>query len=114
MINIAIIENNKIYRESLKTVLNQIDDFNVVYSSEGLTEGAALPDEYKIDVMLMDYIIIRRGIKSFRDKKIISISDFDELYAEENLQAKGITAVIFKNSGKKEIENKIRKAYKNE
>jgi len=34
--NIVIIEQNKIYRESLKTALDQIPDFKVVFDTDNI------------------------------------------------------------------------------
>jgi|GEM_PF-1284205 len=108
--NIAVIEQNKIYRESLGTVLNQINDFNVVYCGDNLDDLIQHHEKDKIALILIDYHLLGQITKLFYDIKIISISDFDEIYPEENLSAKGIAGVIFKNTSKKELEKKIRRA----
>jgi hypothetical protein len=45
--NIAIIEKNKLYRDSLITVINQIEDFTVVYDSDGLQNNPHSHDSKK-------------------------------------------------------------------
>ena len=108
--NIAIIENNKLYRESLRTVLNQINDFNVVYEGYDLHEVTHLPDIKNLNIILMDYNIvegrwdqiIEQTEKLSAGTKIIIISDFNEICYLENLKSKGITDVINKNAGKKD------------
>ena len=52
--NIAIITSNDLYRESLKTVLNQIPRFSVTVVCRNWNEAAAQITGKKINVVLLD------------------------------------------------------------
>ncbi|MHC1738025.1 MAG: response regulator [Ignavibacteriaceae bacterium] len=117
--NIAIIENNKFYRESLRTVLNQIEDFIVVYdgdNSEGITQ---LLETGEIDIILIDYDIVEGNFSQIKEQilklfppiKIIVVSNYSEVCYSKNLISKGITDIISKNSGKNEFEELIRHSF---
>ena len=53
-ISVIIIEDFKLTRVGLRCALNSNDDINVVAESENATEGLALIERHKPDVVLMD------------------------------------------------------------
>ena len=53
-ISVVIIEDFKLTRVGLRCALNSNDDINVVAESENATEGLALIERHKPDVVLMD------------------------------------------------------------
>jgi DNA-binding NarL/FixJ family response regulator len=53
--NIAIIENNNFYRESLKTALNQIVDFKVSFDSDDLNSFFQITDNSDFQIILLDF-----------------------------------------------------------
>ncbi len=117
--NIAIIEKNELYRESLKTVLNQIDDFNVVCDCDNFDPLFHLKN--KIELVLIDYNVIegkrsqniQQIIKIFSDIKIIVITDYGEISNFDDLRNKSVTDVIYKSANKKVFETIIRCAFSN-
>ena len=119
--NIAIIEKNKAYRESLSTVLNQIHDFNVVFDSDSFSGMDQLSGLEVVDIILLDSSIaekkfaqlIEQIVKLFPVSKIIIISNYSDICYLDDLLRKGITDIIPKNAGKKEFEIKIRYAFYN-
>lgn len=111
--NIVIIEQNKIFRESLKTVLNQIQDIEVVFDSDNFYK-LENSGNYQIQLILIDFSISK-------EKCVNIITDALSLwpsvrflfminYTEEIPPNFNTTVdVIHKNASKKEFENKIRK-----
>jgi DNA-binding NarL/FixJ family response regulator len=118
--NIAIIEKNNLYRESLRTVLNQIEDFTVVYESDNLQNVIHFFEILKIEIILIDYNIGEKKLnqineqieKFFPHVKAIIVSNYDEMYCNEKL-LKEKTNVIFKNAEKKEFEKIMRQPKNN-
>ena len=110
--NIVIIERNKIYRESLKTVLDQIPDFNVVFEMDNT---GSLEDNKNIQVnlILIDYNLgkdkcnetVNKAISLWPDVKFLLLTTYKEEHDFE--RNKGFD-VILKNSSKKEFEYKIK------
>ncbi len=115
--NIVIIEQNTIYRKSLKTVLSQIDDFKIVFDSDNGDYLDQIPSAH-IDLILLDFSIektecneiINKAIARWQLVKIILLVYFKEDW-KNNLR--GVTDFIFKNSTKKEFVNKIRETQLN-
>jgi len=53
--NIAIIENNNLYREGLKIALNQILDFKIVFDTDNLSSFFQCIDNYDFQIVLLDF-----------------------------------------------------------
>jgi DNA-binding NarL/FixJ family response regulator len=112
MINIAIIDQNRTFRESLKTLLEQIQDFRVVLDS-GEDSCLRNPCNDPVQVMLIDNAMGREKCNELIDE---AISQFNHLKAliltmfkdELNLDS-GKAEVMLKCSSKKEFENRIKK-----
>ena len=112
--NIIIFEQNKVFRESLKTALDQIQDFNVFFD----TENDNYPENiYKADIQL---IIIDSCLGKHKCSEIITRASniwpsvkllFLINYKEEINNCFGNVDYIFKPSSKKEFENKIRELH---
>jgi DNA-binding NarL/FixJ family response regulator len=116
-VNIAIIDKNEIYRESLKTVLEQINDFRVVFST-GDCNCLKMPGNLPIWVMMLDdsfgkeqcqELVIEAEAKWKSIKTLILA-----MYKEELNMDFGNVPVILKSSGKMEFEKRIRKLTSNQ
>lgn len=116
--NIIIFEQNKVFRESLKTVLDQIQDFNIFMD----TESDNCPETiYKEDIhlIILDsclgknkcHEIITKAVNYWPAVKLLFMINYkEECYNWENYNID----YIFKNSTKKEYEDKIRQLELNE
>ena len=112
--NIVIIEQNKIFRESLKTVLNQIADFEVVFDAD----NNCFPEDIsniQVNLILIDCNLgkdkfnetIKKAIKVWGPSiRCIFLTDYKEECTINGIESSDI---ILKSSSKKEFENKIRK-----
>ncbi|MHC1738151.1 MAG: response regulator [Ignavibacteriaceae bacterium] len=112
---IVIIENNKHYREGLKTILNQIDDFNVVFDCCNFMDFINFIKKEPADIILLDYDMAESELCKISEIipniRIIIISNYSEICYFEKLINMGITDIILKNSIKTEFEKKIRSAF---
>jgi len=115
--NIAIIESNVLFRESLKTALNQISDFRVVLSSDFDSGILQMLSVSNVDVVLLDGII--GAAKKYEALKqihalyphidILVMSDYPEQLYSDDVLREGASGVIFKHFGKRTIEKEIRR-----
>jgi len=115
VVNIIIIEQNNIFRESLKTVLNQIPDFKVVFDGDNIKSFFQNINLYNFQIILLDFNIFQNEntfqIKELLpDKKILILSNYSEnSYFDK--QANNISKdLIPKSSSKSTLEQKIRQS----
>jgi DNA-binding NarL/FixJ family response regulator len=110
--NIVIIEQNKVFRESLKTALNQVNGFKVVFDSDNCLFPEAI-NKVQVNELLLDYsfgevkcnetIAIAHSI--WPAVSILFLTNYKE---EGNYDSMQPTEVILKSSSKKEFEDKIK------
>jgi DNA-binding NarL/FixJ family response regulator len=111
VINIAIIDQNEIYRAGLKTLLEQIDGFRVVAEAPGIA-WIRKPASVPVQVVLLDNSFgneeCREMIRVLSEQipavKIIILV----MFREELEFDFGATEVILKSSGKQEFGSRIR------
>ena len=119
VIKIAIVEKSKLYRESLRTALNQILDFEVVFDTGDYCEIIQFSENQNINLVLLDYSIgktncvktIEQTLKQNPNLKIIILSDFVEAVYFETIIKTGVQNVILKKTGKHDIVKQIRKTF---
>ncbi|MEI7452588.1 MAG: hypothetical protein WCK37_05325 [Candidatus Falkowbacteria bacterium] len=115
MINIAIIENNNFYRESLKTALNQIDGFNVVFDIDNIASFLDFMEEDCFQIILIDSSnyqaeSTKKMLQLYPKATILILSNYTENYFFEP-QIDGISfGFIPKCSAKNVFEQKIRES----
>ena len=110
--NIIIIDQNIIYRESLRTALDQIPDFKVVFDMDnpGSLENI---NNIQVHLILIDYSFgkikcnetMMKAVSLWPGVKFLLLSTYKE---ECNLNSIKTIDFMLKNSSKKEFENKIR------
>ncbi len=109
MIMIALADGNPTYCQGLKTLLEQVEDFRVLVMPP---ENFCLQLANGSDILLADEDLLQSCMETAELKKkplpsvktIILTMDLDEL----NCPRQG-TEVLYKGSGKREFEEKIRK-----
>lgn len=114
MIHIAIIDQNPIYRESLKTLLEQVDGFNVVWTSpEGTWE--AMATDPPVQMMIVDgnigevkyrELVERTSSNGLHPKTLLLA-----MYREELDYDYGNTEVMLKSAGKMEFVRRIKSMF---
>ena len=116
--NIAIVEQSKPYRESLKILLNQIPDFRVVFDTDNNSDFLQFLKTDSIDIVFLDFEFIEtKGSKIILDysnslplTKIIVLSNSLEICRYETIIQTHCLDVMLKNSQKKDFENHIRES----
>jgi len=110
-INIAIIDQNEIYRKSLKTLLEQIEGFRVVFDSGDFDSSFNLINN-QVDVMLIDNNIGKQKCQELIVSVLSKMNTIKVLmlamYKEELTLEYGGADNILKNSDKNEFENRIK------
>jgi hypothetical protein len=111
MVNIAIIDKNETFCDSLKIILEQVEDFKVkIYNSENSFSGNDIG--FVPDVLLLDTGFGKERCKQISkkvygtkwpDKILLMVMFKDELYLDFYN-----TPMILKSSCAKEFENRIR------
>ncbi len=113
--NIAIVEQSKPYRESLKILLNQIQDFRVILDTDNHSDFLNFLKTDTIDILFLDFECIETGgaeimlnySNSFPTSKIIVLSYSLEICRYETILQTYRLDVMLKNSTKKDFENHI-------
>ncbi|NVO04229.1 MAG: hypothetical protein HXX09_16165 [Bacteroidetes bacterium] len=114
MINIIIIEQNKIFRESLKMVLDQIDGYKVVFDDDTVNSLLDSKAEYCFQIILLDWTsydteVTRTIFKLYPSTKVLLLSNYIESTFPD-IQLDGISLdFIPKCSCKNVFEQKIKK-----
>lgn len=117
MINIAIVDDDSLIRESLKIILGTIDDFNVVATGENGKDAVRLSEDDGIDLILLDMRMPEMdGIEALRKinrrKKVLVLTTFEEdYYLKESIKL-GACGYILKNAQPSSIISSIKEAAK--
>jgi len=112
VINIVLIDQHTTYRESLKTVLEQIDGFHVVLDSSDGNWANAVTD-IPIHLMIIDgsigkekcSMMIKHALTKWKSIKTLILA----MYREELELHYENAEVMLKSSVKSEFEEKIKK-----
>ena len=110
--NIVIIEQNKTYRESLKTALCQVNDFKVVFDADNCRFPENI-NHTQVNLLLIDYDLgeitcnetITKALSIWPAVRFLFLTNYKE---ECDLNFNNEVEAILKNSSKKEFEDKIR------
>ncbi len=119
-IKISIVDDHTLFREGLKLVLSQIEDFHIINDAESGTEFLKLLKTLKPDIVLMDISMpdmdgvqaTEKALRLYPDIKILALSSYsDHVYYYKMIIA-GVQGFVIKKSGKKELEKAIREVYR--
>ena len=115
--NIAIVEQNKLYREGLKVLLNQTPDFRVVFDTDNNSDFLQFLKTNSTDIVFIGFECIETQcskkllefIKLHPEIKIIVLTPSLEICRYETLIQTYCMDVMLKNSTKKDFDKHIRK-----
>ncbi len=115
-INLAIVEENRLYRESLRSVLNQIADFHIVRDEDTVDDILQNLADQIIDIVLLSIDVGRpKGFDALKQLRrlfpqlnILVLLDYPETCYYEHAVTEGANDAIPKFSGKSVIEQHVR------
>ena len=117
MINMIIIEDMEILRDSLSGMLNAQSDINVCATASDAGDALSLCEKYSPDIALLDVctengssgITAAKEIKeNFPDIKIIIFTGMPDLSFVSKAKDAGANSFVYKNLGTKELTSVIR------
>jgi len=114
-IKIAIIEDQDLFREGIKLILSQIDNFDVIFDTSNGYEFIEFLKTGKPDIVLMDINMpkidgietSKKAISIFADLKIIALTLFSDLTHYSLMQNAGVKGFIHKNIKKADLQHAI-------
>jgi DNA-binding NarL/FixJ family response regulator len=121
-IKIIVVDDHSIFRDGLKLVLNQIEDFHIIDEAETGIEFLKLLNKHIPDVVLMDISMpemngieaTEKALIKYPELKIITLSSYsDHVYYYKMIKA-GVQGFVQKKSGKEELEKAINAVYRGE
>ncbi len=121
MIKILIADDHQMFREGISSVLNSIEQFEVVQQASNGKEALNLAREHDVDVILMDVnmpelngveateAILKEGI----DAKILMLTMHNDFNTIEQVMKSGAHGYLLKHASKKELIEGIEAVNKN-
>ena len=115
-IRILVVEDHKIVRESLRSILEKEPDFEVVAEAENGSEAIARAAEFQVDLVLMDLTLpdingmeaTRRIVAELPEVRVIALTmHSDKRFITESLKA-GAKGYLVKGSETSELLEAIR------
>ncbi|MCG8700554.1 MAG: response regulator transcription factor [Bacteroidales bacterium] len=119
MIKIGIVEDHTLFREGIKSLLANWDDFDIIAEFSNGREFIESLHSLNLDVVLMDVEMpVMNGIEASKeaiikkpDLKILALSMYsDQSYYYEMIKS-GISGFVLKNASAHELEKAIRDVY---
>lgn len=116
MINIILVDDHKILRQGLRSLLESEPDFNVIGEAANGEEAIPLIANHKPNVVVTDLLMspingieLTRHIKThFPQIKVVVLSMYgSEVYVQQALEA-GAKAYVLKESGLSDLATAIR------
>ncbi len=114
-IRIAIIDDHDLFREGLKLVLQQIEDFKVVFDTSNGNQFIESLGKIPVDIVLMDIEMpvingIQTTVKALQvepDLKVIALSMFSDTGHYTQMINAGVKGFLLKKANKYELEQAI-------
>ena len=118
-IKIAIVEDQDLFREGLKLVLSQIDNFEVVFDTSNGYKFIDFLQNNKPDLVLMDINMpeidgietTKKAISVYSDLKIIALTLFSDHTHFTLMQNAGVKGFVQKNIKKQELQQAINQVF---
>jgi DNA-binding NarL/FixJ family response regulator len=113
---VILVDDHKLFRDGLKFVINQMDDFEVVAEASNGQDFLDTLEHQPADIVLMDISMpeldgveaTRQATAKYPGLKVLVVSMYcDEEYYYQMIQA-GVMGFILKESGQSELERAIR------
>src|SRR3990172_5644817 len=119
-IKIAVVDDHDLFREGLILVINQIEEFEVVYDSSDGNQFVEFVQRSKPDVVLMDISMplidgvetTKKALNIIPDLKIIALSMFSDILHYSQMINAGAKGFVQKQASKYELQQAISEIHK--
>jgi DNA-binding NarL/FixJ family response regulator len=118
-IQIAIVDDHDLFREGIMLVLNQINEFQVVFDNSNGYRFLETVDKMPFDIVLMDIEMpvingietTTRALQLKPDLKIVALTMFSDTGHYTQMINAGVKGFIMKKANKFELEQAIQTVY---
>ncbi len=118
-IKIAIVDDHDLFREGIKLVLSQINDFEVVFDTSSGNCFLQNLNILKPDVVLMDIEMpeisgietTQRAVEIYKPIKIIALTMFSDKTHYSKMIKAGAMGFVLKKASKTELELAVKQVY---
>jgi DNA-binding NarL/FixJ family response regulator len=115
-IKIILVDDHQMFRDSLKFVLNQVPDFEIIGTASNGETYLALLEELKPDIVLMDIGMpqmngvdaTERTVSRYPNVNVIALSMFSDQEFYHKMVAIGVKGFLIKEAGIDELERAIK------
>lgn len=120
MITVAVTDDHVMVVEGIKTMLNQVEDINIVSSYHNVNDTLdglrkTTPQVLLLDINLPDgngILLCKKLKEQYNDLKIIALSNYEDISFIKQIIKNGANGYLLKNTNKAELIDAI-KAVKN-
>ncbi|NOZ35674.1 MAG: response regulator transcription factor [Chlorobi bacterium] len=118
-INIVIVDDHDLFRDGLKLVLSQIENFNVIFDTDSGFLFLDFLKTRKPDIVLMDidmpeingFETTKKALDLYPSLNIISLSMFSDTINYTQMISAGVKGFVLKKANKTELQQAINKVY---
>lgn len=122
VIDILIVDDHKMVREGIKSVLENEDNFKITGEASNGTEALIFLGKSKIDIILtdismpkMDGVALMKEIaEKYPEQKVIALTMMGEGQHIKQMLKAGAKGYLLKNCGSRELTSAIRKVHQGE
>jgi DNA-binding NarL/FixJ family response regulator len=120
-IKIMIVDDHEIFRKGLKTVINNIEDAEVVAEAANGLEFLNKIDDLEVDIVFMDIKMpqmngveaTQKALEKYPHLKIVALTMFNEDDYIQNMIDTGVMGFLIKNITKNILDEAIHTVYDN-
>lgn len=120
MINVAIVDDHKMFSDGVKAVLNNEKDMNVIWSASDELQTLNLLKEQEPNIILMDIslgkdngiTLTKKISEAYPETKVLAISMHTEDNYIVSILENGASGYLLKDGGAEEMISAIRTLYK--
>ncbi len=118
-INIAIVDDHDLFRDGLKLVLSQIENFHVIFDTDSGFLFLDFLKTCKPDIVLMDIDMpeingietTKKALDLYPLLNVISLSMFSDTINYTQMISAGVKGFVLKKANKTELQQAINKVY---
>lgn len=119
VISLIIVDDHKMVREGLRSILEEDHQFNIIAELAGAAEALKLLEKTEVDVILTDISMpgmdgiefTRTVMKANPEQKVIALTMMGEAQHIRHMLKAGAMGYLLKNCGSRELKKAIHEVY---